>query len=261
MLVTSIVLSLVLAVGASCLEPVVGNYLVTVMDVGQGQCVLLRCGNRNYLVDCGGADGEETADKAASLLLSQGIAKLDGIIVTHYDADHVNGVQYLIQRVPASTLYLPDTQDNTDFRSELTAAFESSISWITDDVHLAAGDWRIMLFAGESEKAGNESSLCVLFQRQNCDILITGDRSVQMEDVLLDQWNLPQLELLVVGHHGSASSTGFRLLSETKPAYAAISVGKDNRYGHPTEQALARLERAGCVVLRTDKDGDINFGR
>ena len=260
-LVASIVLSLILAIGASCLEPVVGNYLVTVMDVGQGQCVLLRCGDRNYLVDCGGAHGEETADKAATLLLSQGILALDGIIVTHYDADHVNGVEYLMQRVPAAALYLPDAPDNTGFRSELTDAFESSICWISTDAQLSDGDWRIVIFAGDAEKAGNESSLSVLFQRQNCDILITGDRSVQMEDALLDRWELPQLELLVVGHHGSASSTGFRLLSQTQPAYAAISVGEDNRYGHPTEQALARLERAGCKVLRTDRDGDINFGR
>ena len=261
LLAVCIALSLVLAMGASVAEPLIGNYLVTVMDVGQGQCVLLRCGSRNYLVDCGGEHGKTVADKVAGVLLSQGITALDGIIVTHFDADHANGVQYLLERVPAAVLYLPDAPDDTRFREELGTAYPERIGWVSSDIQFAQDDWRITIFAGESEKAGNESSLCVLFQRQNCDILITGDRSIHMEDALLDKYTLPQLELLVVGHHGSASSTGFRLLQETKPAYAAISVGADNAYGHPSEQALARLELAGCKILRTDIHGDIDFGR
>ena len=254
-----VVFSLYLAIGASCLEPYFGNYIVTVMDVGQGQCVLLRCGARNYLVDCGGAHGEETADKAANLLLSQGIIALDGIIVTHYDADHVNGVQYLMHRVPATAMYLPDVLDDTGFREELTRSYGDKITWIDADSRISKLGWQITIFAGDLEKVGNESSLSVLFQRENCDILITGDRSIHMENALLDKWSLPQLELLVVGHHGSASSTGFRLLTETQPTCAVISVGKDNPYGHPSEQAIGRLEHAGCMILRTDESGDIDF--
>lgn len=261
LLVAGIVLSLALAVGASRIEPFAGNYLVTVMDVGQGQCVLLRCGERNYLVDCGGEHGKTVADKAANLLLSQGIIALDGIIVTHYDLDHANGVAYLMQRVPAAALYLPDAPDDSGMKKALADAYPERIGWVNTDIQMAADDWRITVFAGAPGKAGNESSLSVLFQRQNCDILIIGDRSVGMEDALLDRYTLPQLELLVVGHHGSSSSSGFRLLEETKPAYAAISVGADNRYGQPAPEALARLERAGCVILRTDRDGDIDFRR
>ena len=260
-LAVCIVIGLLLSVGATCLEPVAGNYLVTVMDVGQGQCVLLRCDKKFYLVDCGGAHGQQVADKAASLLLSQGIVALEGIILTHYDADHANGVAYLMQRIPTRKLYLPDVPDESRFRSELTQAYEDRITWIASDAQFGQSDWRITIYAGEPGKVGNESSLGVLFQRQNCDILITGDRSVHMEDALLDRWSLPKLELLVVGHHGSESSTGLRLLAETQPAYAAISVGKDNNYGHPTDETLARLKLAGCEVLRTDRDGDIDFRR
>lgn len=257
----SLVVSLFVAISVSCLEPVLGHYLVTVMDVGQGQCVLLRCGGENYLVDCGGEHPEQTADKAASLLLSQGIMKLDGIIVTHFDADHANGVSLLMSRIPTTALYLPDAPDSGDFREALTDAWEDRIIWISEDTEFEGKDWSITVYAGEPGKEDNESSLCVLFQRKNCDILITADRSIQSEDALLDTHNIPVLELLVVGHHGSESSTGLRLLKETSPAYAAISVGTDNRYGHPSEQVLARLEMAGCQVLRTDRDGDINFRR
>lgn len=257
----AIIFSLLLAIGMSWLEPVAGNCLVTVMDVGQGQCVLLRCGGRNYLVDCGGEDGEQVADKAANLLLSQGIVALDGIILTHYDADHANGVERLMHRVPADALFLPDAPDSTDFRAALTEDFSDRIIWVNTDMQIEQGDYRISLFAGALEKEGNESGLCVLFQRQNCDILITGDRSTRMEDALLEKWKLPQLELLVVGHHGSGSSTGLGLLAQTRPGCAVISVGKDNTFGHPAPETLARLELYGCKVYRTDIHGDIHFGR
>ena len=259
--IAGIVLSLLLAIGITCVEPVAGEYLVTVMDVGQGQCVLLRCGDRNYLVDCGGAHGDQVADKAASLLLSQGIVALDGVILTHYDADHANGVEKLLYRVPAEALFLPDSPDSTRFREELTNAFGDKIIWVTGDMKIEEGDFRIAIFAGELGKEGNESSISVLFQRQNCDILITGDRSSRMEEALLEKWKLPKLELLVVGHHGSESSTGLPLLVQTQPQCAAISVGKDNPYGHPADETLARLELYGCEVFRTDIQGDIHFGR
>ena len=253
--------SLCAAVGFSCLEPVIGGYVMTVMDVGQGQCILLRCGNKNYLVDCGGEHPEEAANKAANLLLSQGIFSLDGVILSHYDADHANGVSMLMTRIPTTNLYLPDIPDNGDFKDELIAAWGSRIIWVDENLVLDDPDWCITIYAGANGKEGNESSLCVLFQRENCDILITADRSIQAEDSLLDENKLPYLEALVVGHHGSDSSTGLRLLNETQPIYAVISVGADNRYGHPAEGTLSRLEMAGCRILRTDLNGDINFRR
>lgn len=260
-LVFSLVLSLFVAVGASCLEPIAGNYIATVIDVGQGQCVHLRCGNRNYLVDCGSSNGQWAADAAASSLLSQGITRLDGILVTHYDADHVNGVIPLMSRIPTEKLYLPDTTDTTEFRSELEAACNQQITWVTEAFRIGEADWNMMVFPGEMGKEGNESSLCVLFQRENCDILITGDRNLRGESALLDRWQIPKLELLVAGHHGSSSSTGLRLLSETRPEVVVISVGADNSYGHPDPQTLGRLEWAGCRVLRTDLQGDIHIRR
>ena len=259
--VAGVLLSLMVAVGLSCIEPFAGNYLVTVMDMGQGQCVLLRCGERNYLVDCGSDQGERAADKAASTLLSQGIIALDGVILTHFDADHANGVKMLMHRIPTDVLILPDTPDSTAFRRELTDAFEDRIIWVNTDMKIERGDFRICIFAGKPGKEGNESSLSVLFQRQNCDILIAGDRSARMENALLERWQLPKLELLVVGHHGSDSSTGINLLAQTRPACAAISVGKDNPYEHPAAETLARLKLYDCKVYRTDIHGDIHFGR
>ena len=96
-----------------------------------------------------------------------------------------------------------------------------------------------------------------MFQPENCDILITGDRSVAGERDLLEQTVLPQVDVLVVGHHGARDSTGLELLMAIKPETAIISVGEDNRYDHPSDEVLERLALFGCNILRTDVDGTI----
>ena len=101
--------------------------------------------------------------------------------------------------------------------------------------------------------------MCILFQPGNCDILITGDRNIAAERALLKSYNIPELDVLIVGHHGSKSSTGFELLSKAKPKVAIISVGQDNPYGNPSEEVLERLELFGCEIWRTDLHGTIVY--
>ena len=101
--------------------------------------------------------------------------------------------------------------------------------------------------------------MCILFQGENCDILITGDRDIAGEAALLQQADLPKLELLIAGHHGANDSTGFELLYETKPEAAVISVSADNFYGHPARSVLERLSLFGTKVFRTDLHGTIIF--
>ena len=99
--------------------------------------------------------------------------------------------------------------------------------------------------------------MCILFQIENCDILITGDRDIDGESRLLQQAKIPGLDVLVVGHHGASTSTGLDLLYETKPKIAVISVGEDNPHGHPHTQTLRRLQRVDCLIRRTDLEGTI----
>jgi competence protein ComEC len=195
----------------------------------------------------------------AEKLLSQGITRLDGLIITHYDADHAGGAVLLLSRIPADTLYLPDIEDDGDARAKLVEKHELKIQWITETVSFS-GNWGEMtLIAENSGEEENESGLCILFQSQNCDILITGDRSKAGERALIRQIDLPKVELLVVGHHGSPSSTSFELLSVVQPGCAVISVGKDNHYGHPSKDVLDLLSMFGCEVRRTDLEGTIVF--
>ena len=253
------VFGLLLSSALSWAEPRLDPLRVSVLDVGQGQSILLQSRGKNYLVDCGGDNAEAAADTAAQMLLGQGITRLDGLILTHYDKDHAGGTEYLLTRVSADTLYLPDISDDTLTKDALRAEYAQSICWISQKTVLNIDGLVFTFLPGSADNDDNESSMCILFQGENCDILITGDRGSRGERELLEQVQLPELELLVVGHHGSNSSTCFELLARTKPKYAAISVGEGNSYGHPSPEVLQRLELFGCGIFRTDLNGTIIF--
>lgn len=234
---------------------------VTVLDVGQGQCILLQSEGRNYLVDCGGDSETAAADRAAALLQSQGINRLDGLILTHYDRDHAAGAVLLLTRMDADVLYLPDVADVQGYGKALRCYDDGVTQTVTYQTEIRYGNTCITLYPSQTGKTDNESGLCVLFQTENCDILITGDRSADGELELLAQTQLPELELLIVGHHGSRDSTSEALLAQTRPETAIISVSKYNRYGHPTQEVLDRLSSYGCTIYRTDEDGTVIFRR
>ncbi len=252
-------ISLCFALLFSWVEPLGDDLRVSVLDVGQGQCILLQSGGKTYMVDCGGDSDTQAADTAAEYLLSQGIDTLNGIILTHYDADHAAGVEYLLTRVDTDALLLPAMADEAGIEERLKLLTGERTSYITEDVVLSLGDATITVFASETENLGNESGICVLFQNQNCDILITGDRGTVGEAFLLNRRELPDLELLIAGHHGSAGSTGEALLSKTTPETVIISVGERNPYGHPAPALLVRLAKFGCRVYRTDQNGTIVY--
>lgn len=235
------------------------NYQVTVFDVGQGMSVLVESDDRHYLIDCGGDSQRTASDTVLHQLLSRGITRLDGVIVTHYDKDHAGAVPLLLTGVRTDALYLPDIEDGSGIRKELENTHEN-IRFIKDISVLEFGSSKITLVSGDKDAGSdNERSLCILFQREKCDILITGDRTTAGEKYLMNSISLPKLELLVVGHHGSKTSTGFELLNTTRPKAAVISVGKDNYHGHPSKEVLQRLELFGCTVKRTDQDGTVIF--
>ena len=245
------------AIACSYIEPRMDDYRITAVDVGQGQCLLLQNEGKYYMVDCGGDSGDEAATRASQLLLSQGIFRLDGLILTHYDADHAGGVEQLLSVIPADTLYLPVQDGESEYRDALTQKYGKKIHWVDADLNLDAAD--ITIFASSDIQDSNESSLCILFQPENCDILITGDRSEEGEQALMAHTTLPDLEILVAGHHGSRTSTSWELLDATRPEIVIISVGEDNSYGHPAWETLERLSLFGCGVYRTDTEGTIIF--
>ena len=260
-LLLSIALTLLISQACAWFEPLGDGLRMTVLDVGQGQSILLQSEGKTFLVDCGGDDGEKAADVAAEALLSQGIARLDGIIVTHYDEDHTGGIPHLLTRIKTDRLILPDMEDERQIADALITKANAAVEYISRDMLYTFAEANLTIIAPFSHQSDNENSLCVLFHREDCDILITGDRGEWGEKMLLYNHTLPDLDLLVVGHHGSASSTSEALLTVTRPEIAVISVGEDNRFGHPSEEVLERLMHFGCQIYRTDIHSTIIYRR
>lgn len=250
---------LALALSMSWAEPMLDSYRVTALDVGQGQCILLQSRRNVFLVDCGGDSDRIAGDKAAEELLSMGISRLDGLILTHYDRDHTGGVAQLALRIDVDRLYLPRTDEKELQARVLEALPNSERIWLDSGVQISFGNCVIRIFPPENQKSGNESCAAVLFQNEKYDTLIISDRNAAQERKLLATGEIPDLEILVVGHHGSKTSTSHELLYAAKPELAFISVGADNAYGHPSEAVLYRLGVYGCRVFRTDLMGDLVF--
>jgi competence protein ComEC len=213
------------------------------------------------MVDCGAGSGTQAASKAVRALWSNGFYRLDGIILTHYDEDHVNGIAPFLVQMGADEMYMPDCHDKEGFRAAIEDSFRGTVNLVNESIVIPCGNGKISVFPSDPGVTGNESGLCILFQAADCDILITGDRNKAGELQLMEQADLPDLEALIVGHHGARSSTSLGLLRFTMPDVAIISVGEDNLYGHPEEETLNRLALFGCKILRTDKDGTIIIRR
>lgn len=238
-----------------------GELTVTALDVGQGQSVLLRCGSWLALVDCGGSE-ENAGDTAADYLQDRGIHHLDLLVLTHFHDDHANGVEQLLQRVEVDTMAVPDMEDESRLHQDILSQVEGRIplEFIREDrtIHLDPGQF-VTIFAPLGKGETNEQGLSVLASTGDAQALITGDMGADVEQELLAHTDLPDLELLVVGHHGSKGATSPELLAVTRPETAFVSVGAGNRYGHPAHETMERLDEAGTEIYRTDLHGTLTW--
>ncbi len=230
------------------------------VDVGQGQCVVL-CGKDFTLVsDCGSLTSSENAgDLAARYLLSRGRTSVDALILSHYDGDHRNGAEELMRRMLVGRLYVPPPGEDPAALELLQRAEALGVSVAVVDgetQELRIGSLRGSITPPLGIGGANEEGLCALLTVEDFDVLLTGDASAKTELRLLEQLELPDVELLAVGHHGSRNSSSSTFLETAAADVAVISVGR-NRYGLPSEDTLRRLVSAGAAVYRTDRCGTV----
>lgn len=238
-----------------------GGLRVSALDVGQGSCTLLCSGGRTALVDCGGTNPAGSGDAAANAIQATGSGRLDYLILTHFHADHAGGVERLMQRLEVGTLIVPDAQPDDLLRARILALAEAGgteVRFLLSDSQITLGEASLTLYAPLGDGGANEEGLSVLATCGEFDALMTGDMNAAVEKRLVKYGNLPDIELLVVGHHGSAHSSSEELLLAARPEYAVISVGYNN-YGHPAPEALERLAAAGCAIYRTDLMGTVSI--
>lgn len=236
---------------------------VVFLDVGQGDSTVLEKDGETFVIDAGGIMSfakrkplrpyDPGAQTVVPYLHTRGEKRIDGLILTHADHDHIGGVAGLLRKIEVDTVYF-GAYDNGD---EKRAALLREIERVGVSIKfLEAGDevrpWLRVLAPNGPEAEENDRSIVLLADIAKKRFLLTGDAGVNTEG----EWRAGDVDVLKAGHHGSSSSTGDALIRKVAPEVIIFSVGRGNRYGHPDEDVLERVEKAGRVY-RTDEDGMI----
>ncbi len=237
---------------------------IRVIDVGQGSAMLIQSGGEAMLVDGGGRD---YSSKTVACLKKQGVTKLKYIVATHYDADHLYGAIGALEAFGAETVLVPDYQTDSLVYQSFCRHLEQKETVVLHPLpgdRFGLGDCRFTVLApcGSGYETENDYSIALRFTDGEHSLLVTGDAEAASEAEMRKKDSGDRRlssDVYIVGHHGSASSSGEAFLQAVKPAFAVISCGRDNAYGHPKEAVLDRLRAAGAGLYRTDKQGDIVF--
>lgn len=231
---------------------------IKMIDVGQGDSILIHSNNESVLIDTGGSiDNDESKiviNTTIPLLKSLGIKKLKYLILTHGDADHMGEAKHLIDSFKVKNILI----NNGEFNY-----LEKELISKTDNIKIAKEGTAIkcgeitMVQLNTDLTDENDSSQIYYAMYKNYSILFTGDASLKSEDYILNNYDLSKIDILKVGHHGSKTSTGINLIDKLEPKIALISVGKDNKFNHPNQMVLDNLKTS--QIYRTDINGTITL--
>jgi len=244
-----------------------GTVELVMIDVGQGDAMAIRSPDGRWvLVDAGppARVADPRAHPVVRALRARGVRRLDALFLTHADADHIGGAVAVLASLRVDAVYDPALPAGKDgFLDVLTEAERRGTPWLAarPGVALDLGGLVVEVLSPSDSlvAAGaetNEASVVLYLRFGMFDALLTGDAYKPVERALAGSLR-PGVEVLKVGHHGSDTSTDPALLDAIRPEMALISAGRQNRYGHPTPQVLARLEERGIDVRRTDRDGTV----
>ena len=244
-----------------------GQLRVHFLDVGQGDCILIQTADgRNVLIDAGDVD---TADAVADYLLKNGVHRIDLLVITHPHSDHIGGLPRILERFGVSAVLDPGLPHGSQVYREVLSTIESRrivYKRAAQGERMGVGSdltmevlWPPSDYAVYGDDMLNDGSVVARVQFGDVSFLFAGDIQREAEGRLLASGQNLESTVLKVAHHGSDSSTSNEFLQVVKPAYAVISVGADNEYGHPARSTLRRLSAIGAKVFRTDEQGTVVF--
>lgn len=235
-----------------------GSFTIHFIDVGQADSALVTCDGHSMLIDGGNADD---SNLVYSVLQRETDGHLDYVVGTHAHEDHIGGLSGAFEADTADVTFCPVTEyDSKAFRNFKTRADERgggiTIPAVGDTFTLGEASVTVVAVNSVPEDTNN-TSIVIRIVYGDTSFLFTGDAEQETEEKILETGQDIESTVLKVGHHGSSTSTSQAFLDAVSPTYAVISCGKDNSYGHPHSETLAKLASAGVEVLRTEELGDI----
>jgi competence protein ComEC len=242
--------------------PVDGQVEFHFIDVGQGDAALIRTPEGNILIDAGTNDAE---DELVAYLKAEGITELAYAVFTHPHEDHIGGADAVLDYCEVKNVILPEVTATTVVYNRMMDAIETEGATViiaVPEATYTVGDLKMTILGpiGSNYKDMNNDSSVLRADFGESSVLYTGDAEDVSEKEMLEAYRFGgklDCELLKVGHHGSENSSTEAFMDAVTPEMAVISCGEGNKYGHPTAEALSRLDARKVTYWRTDLLGSI----
>ena len=247
-----------------------GKLKIYFIDVGQGDSMLVKTvRGKNILIDGGGSkdpDYDIGEKILVPYLLDRRIKTLDYVIISHFDEDHATGVAQILGKIDVSSIILTrQLEENDIYRHILSIAKEKKIKliYVKEGDVLKIGGIKISIIHPENKlminNPMNNNSIVCKVEYNSFSMLLTGDIEMEAEELILRKNINLKADVLKVAHHGSKTSTTGEFLKAINPKVALIGVGKNNNFGHPSNEVIQRLKENGTRIYRTDENGEISI--
>jgi len=235
------------------------NAYITFMDVGQGDSAFIHLpyNKGNILIDTGGKYNYDTSEDVISYLKSQGIKSIDYLLLSHGDFDHMGEAINLINNFKVEKVIFNCGEFNELEQDLIKVLDKKKIPYYSCIKELNINGNKLYFLNNGDYGNENDNSSVIYTELDNHKFLFMGDAGVEVEEDLIEKHNLQDIDILKVGHHGSKTSSSKSFINNINPKFSIISVGKNNRYGHPNDSVLGNLENS--KIYRTDQDGSIMF--
>ena len=232
------------------------NLTITMFEVGEADSHLINMpyNKTNILIDTG-EKPQKITNEIIPYLKSKGIKKIDYLIITHGDKDHIGGSITLINNFKVKRVILNCGTYNNNEEELIKELNKKNIKYSSCIKEIKLPNNKINILNTKEYTEENNNSIVLYMKYKNIKLLYMGDAEKEKEQDIIKKYNLKDITILKVGHHGSNTSTTKEFISKIKPKYSLISVGKNNKYKHPKEEVLNNLKTT--KIYRTDINGSI----
>ena len=239
------------------INSIISENLVTFLDVNQGDSILLKNNNKITLIDTGGGYISNYSDDIIKYINSLGLSKIENLIISHGESDHMGSSIPLVNNIKIEKVIF-NCGEYSNLEEELISILnKKKIMYYSCIKELNIDKNKLYFLQTREYDNENDNSNVIYTELNGYKFMFMGDASITTEKEIIDKYNIPKIDVLKVGHHGSKTSSGKEFINEINPKISIISVGKKNRYGHPNKEVLDNLYNS--KVYRTDEDGSIMF--